>query len=142
LYYIFLPRSYRLSGSLYTLTLKHILLVTTLYLYLSVPTRIVPLCLNNTLFPTPSTPEAELLDVFGTTVLKGPKLEILGSRVFTQIRPVWVGDLETRQKIQFYGFGLKIAVLYFLALSRTSLNNFKRYRRQREKVFSAMAVKK
>ena len=25
--------------------------------------------------------------------LKGPKLEIFGSRVFTQIRPVWVGDL-------------------------------------------------
>jgi hypothetical protein len=30
--------------------------------------------------------------------LKGPKLEIFGSRVFTQIRPVWVGDLETRTK--------------------------------------------
>jgi hypothetical protein len=25
--------------------------------------------------------------------LKGPKLEIFGSWVFTQIRPVWVGDL-------------------------------------------------
>jgi hypothetical protein len=31
-------------------------------------------------------------------LLKGPKLEIFGSRVFTQIRPVWVGDLETRPK--------------------------------------------
>jgi hypothetical protein len=30
--------------------------------------------------------------------LKGPKLEIFGSRVFPQIRPVWVSDLETRQK--------------------------------------------
>ncbi len=28
----------------------------------------------------------------------GPKLEIFGSRVFTQIRPVWVGDLGTRPK--------------------------------------------
>jgi hypothetical protein len=44
--------------------------------------------------------------------LKGPKLEIFGSRVFTQIRPVWVGDLGTRQKnLKFYGLGLKIAVL-------------------------------
>ena len=30
--------------------------------------------------------------------LQGPKLEIFGSRVFTQIRPVWVGDLGTRPK--------------------------------------------
>ncbi len=30
--------------------------------------------------------------------LKGPKLEIFGSWVFTQIRPEWVGDLETRPK--------------------------------------------
>jgi hypothetical protein len=29
--------------------------------------------------------------------LKGPKLEIFGFRVFSQIRPVWVGDLGTRQ---------------------------------------------
>jgi hypothetical protein len=28
--------------------------------------------------------------------LKGPKLEIFGSWVFTQIRPVWAGDLGTR----------------------------------------------
>jgi hypothetical protein len=31
-------------------------------------------------------------------VLKGPKLEIFGSGVFTQIRPVWVGALRTRPK--------------------------------------------
>jgi hypothetical protein len=31
-------------------------------------------------------------------ILKGPTLEIFGSWVFTQIRPVWVGDLGTRQK--------------------------------------------
>jgi hypothetical protein len=30
--------------------------------------------------------------------LKGPKLEIFGFRVFSQIRPVGVGDLGTRQK--------------------------------------------
>ncbi len=30
--------------------------------------------------------------------LKGPKLEIFGSMVFTQIRPVRVGDLGTRPK--------------------------------------------
>jgi hypothetical protein len=30
--------------------------------------------------------------------LKGPKLEIFGFRVFSQIRTVWVGDLGTRQK--------------------------------------------
>jgi hypothetical protein len=31
-------------------------------------------------------------------ILKGPKPEIFGSRVFAQIRPVWVGDLGTRPK--------------------------------------------
>jgi hypothetical protein len=30
--------------------------------------------------------------------LKGPKLEIFASRVFTQIRSVWVGDFGTRPK--------------------------------------------
>jgi hypothetical protein len=30
--------------------------------------------------------------------LKGPKLEIVGSGVFTQIRPVWIGDLGTKPK--------------------------------------------
>jgi hypothetical protein len=33
---------------------------------------------------------------------------------------------------------LKIADLYFLALSPTSLNNFKRYRRRRKKFLSAV----
>jgi hypothetical protein len=60
-------------------------------------------------------------------LLQGPKLEIFGASVFTQIRPVWVGDLGTMQKNQnFDGLGLNIAVLYFLALSPTSPNNFKR----------------
>jgi hypothetical protein len=33
-----------------------------------------------------------------TASLKGPKLETFGSKVFTRIRPVWVGDLGTRPK--------------------------------------------
>ncbi len=42
--------------------------------------------------------------------LKGPKLEIFGSGIFTQIRPVRVGDLGTKPKIsKVYGFGMKIA---------------------------------
>jgi hypothetical protein len=32
------------------------------------------------------------------TLIKGPKLEIFGSGVFTQIRPAWVGDLGARPK--------------------------------------------
>ncbi len=31
-------------------------------------------------------------------VLKGPKREIFVAGIFTEIRPVWVGDLETRPK--------------------------------------------
>jgi hypothetical protein len=53
--------------------------------------------------------------------LKGPELEIFVAGVFTQVRPEWVGDLGTRQTfMDFYGLGLKIAVLYFLAPSPTS----------------------
>jgi hypothetical protein len=64
--------------------------------------------------------------------LKGPNLEIFGYRVFTQIRPAWVGDQGTRPKIpNFDGLGLKIAVSYFLAMSPTSQKNVKRCRRQR-----------
>jgi hypothetical protein len=36
-------------------------------------------------------------------MLKGPKLEIFGSGIFTQIRPVWVGDLGTRPKTRKIG---------------------------------------
>jgi hypothetical protein len=32
------------------------------------------------------------------TLLKGPKLEIFGSEVFKQIRPVWLCDLGTKPK--------------------------------------------
>ena len=42
---------------------------------------------------------------------------IFGSGVFTQIRPVWVGDLGTRPKIQNFdglgGLGLKSAIYTF-----------------------------
>ncbi len=30
--------------------------------------------------------------------LKGPKREIFVAGIFTEIRPVWVGDLDTRPK--------------------------------------------
>ncbi len=30
-------------------------------------------------------------------ILKGPKREIFVAGIFTEIRPVWVGDLETRK---------------------------------------------
>ncbi len=53
--------------------------------------------------------------------LKGPKLEIFGSRVFPQIRPVCVGDLGTRRKIHnFDGLGLK----KFLPPSPTAIEIF------------------
>ncbi len=32
------------------------------------------------------------------TLFKGPKLELFGFKVFTQIRPVWIGDLGTKPK--------------------------------------------
>jgi hypothetical protein len=44
------------------------------------------------------------------------------SGILTQISPVWVGDFGLCQKIlNFDGLGLKIAILYFLALSPTEL---------------------
>ncbi len=47
---------------------------------------------------------------------------------------------EVGKKIKnFDGLGLKIAVLYFIALSPTSLNNFKRYRRRRQQILIAVA---
>ncbi len=33
-----------------------------------------------------------------TTFFKGPKREMFVAGIFTEIRPVWVGDLETRPK--------------------------------------------
>jgi hypothetical protein len=45
-------------------------------------------------FVKDATPSKEI-KILGKS-LKGPKLEIFGSGVFTQIRPVWVGDLGTR----------------------------------------------
>jgi hypothetical protein len=36
---------------------------------------------------------------YSIQLLKRPKLEIVGSGVFALVRPVWIGDLETRPKI-------------------------------------------
>ncbi len=36
--------------------------------------------------------------VFETFFLKGPKREMFVAEIFTEIRPVWLGDLETRPK--------------------------------------------
>ncbi len=35
---------------------------------------------------------------YAAKTLKGPKREIFVAGIFTEIRPVWVGDLETRPK--------------------------------------------
>ncbi len=46
--------------------------------------------------------------------LKGPKHEIFEKGVFTQIRPVWVGDLGTRPKNYknlWLGFYIKIFMM-------------------------------
>jgi hypothetical protein len=49
--------------------------------------------------------------------LKGPKHELFGFGFFTLIKPIWIGDLGTRPKKNIWdGLGLKIAILYFLAL--------------------------
>ncbi len=85
-------------------------------------------------YPTPT------LHRFSAGVLKGPKCEIFESGDFAQIRPIWIGDLGTRPKnINFDGLGLKIAILCLLALSPTTLKNFKRCRLVRLKIVSAVA---
>jgi hypothetical protein len=61
------------------------------------------------------------LKILNRTV-KGPMLEILGFGIFTQIRPVWMGDLGTNPKnSKSLLFGLKIVILYVLALLPTAL---------------------
>ncbi len=46
--------------------------------------------------------------------LKGPKREMFVAGVFTETRPVWVGDLKTRPKTyEVFWFGPYIT-LYFL----------------------------
>jgi hypothetical protein len=46
--------------------------------------------------------------------LKGPKREIFVTGIFTEIRPVWVGDLETRPKnLKSLCLGLHVT-LHFL----------------------------
>ncbi len=49
-------------------------------------------------------------------MLKGPKLEIFSSGIFTQIRPELGGDLGTRPKTRKLGWFRPKANLYFLAL--------------------------
>jgi hypothetical protein len=49
---------------------------------------------------------------FGLFFPKGSQACNIGSGVFSQMRPVWVGDLGTRPEIQkVYGFGMKIEIL-------------------------------
>jgi hypothetical protein len=53
---------------------------------------------------------------FDSNALKGPKLEIFDSGVFTQIRPVWVGDLGTTLKtLKSERFWLKNRRFVFLS---------------------------
>jgi hypothetical protein len=64
--------------------------------------------------------------------LKRPKLEIFGSGFLHKSDLYGKVTWEQGQKIQnFDGLGLKIAILYFLALSPTLLKKVKRCRRQR-----------
>jgi hypothetical protein len=72
--------------------------------------------------------------------VKGPKLEIFGFWFFFHKSDLYgLVTKELGKRIQnFDSLGLKIADLYFLALSPTSLNNFKRYRRRRKKFLSAV----
>ncbi len=39
-----------------------------------------------------------IIGIVSLQVLKGPKREMLVAGIFTEVRPVWVGDLETRPK--------------------------------------------
>jgi hypothetical protein len=49
--------------------------------------------------PTQNWPTARFnLKEKGEGLKNGSKLEIFGSGIFTQIRPVWIGDLGTRPK--------------------------------------------
>jgi hypothetical protein len=46
--------------------------------------------------------------------LKGPKREMVVAGIFTEIRPLWVGDLETRAKNLKSSFLGPYITLYFL----------------------------
>jgi hypothetical protein len=59
-------------------------------------------------------------------ILKGPKLEILSSGVFTQIRPEWVGDLGTRPKNPKLGW-FRPVNCQFVLLSAAGYNAKKNY---------------
>jgi hypothetical protein len=52
---------------------------------------------------------------FFRALLKGPKREMFIAGIFTEIRPVWVGDLETRPK-NLLGGGVVIYIGAFSSL--------------------------
>ncbi len=47
---------------------------------------------------TPRLVEAKKETGTSTSSVKGPEREMFVAGIFTEIRPVWVGDLETRPK--------------------------------------------
>ncbi len=80
-------------------------------------------------------------------ILKGPKLETFGSRVFTQIRPVCFRDLGIDKTNQNFNLKNRRFVLYktavdiakkFEALSAMALKIFQRWRRRRYTFLSAV----
>ncbi len=52
--------------------------------------------------------------------LKGPKHEKFVAGIFTQTRPVWIGKLETRSKINDGGLIFLFLSAIFLAMSATA----------------------
>jgi hypothetical protein len=63
---------------------------------------------------------------------RGPSLRYSAPGFLQKSDPYVLVTLELGQKIlNFYGLALKIAILYFLALSPALLKNVKRYRRRR-----------
>jgi hypothetical protein len=61
-------------------------------------------------------------------LLKGPKHEKILAGIFTPIRPIWIGELETiSQKLQKNGWGLIFlfsSAKFFLPISATTFNIF------------------
>ncbi len=62
-----------------------------------------------------------------TVPLKGPKHEKFVAGFFAQVRPVWIGELETRPKIpKINGLDLiflSLLAKFFIAMSATALKN-------------------
>jgi hypothetical protein len=69
--------------------------------------------------------------------VNGPKLEIFGSGVFTQIRPAWVGDVGTRPKnAKFWWFRPENRQFVLFSAVADIAKSFKRSRRQRNKIYA------